>query len=417
MSEKLIQIKELGSSGDGIFEENGKNHYVPFTLEGEKAVVGKTQNKKKPNHYEIIEIKEKSKDRVEAFCQYFGECGGCSVQHLKIEKYKEWKTDILKTALEQNHLNSFELKPIEIVEYGMRRRVSISYENYKGHIELGFCKKSSRRIVEIDNCPLLNNKLNEILPALRILLEKVTTPRDGGHLMITDSATGLDISFCPKRKPDLHPEILEIFAQFAHDNNIAQITRAGKENIITIIDPEIKFADSYVKFPSNAFLQPSQKGEEIMLNIAFKAIEEADFKSPKILDLCCGLGTFSLPLTKYGKVTAADVFGPSIRNLKELNHKNLEVVEKDLFRDPYLSGELNSFNIIVIDPPRCGAIEQIEEIAKSNSKLVIYISCHPGSFARDAKILVDSGYKLKEVTPVDQFFATSHLEVAAIFTK
>jgi 23S rRNA (uracil1939-C5)-methyltransferase len=417
MTEKLVEIKELGSSGDGIFVENEQNHYVPFSLQGEKIIVKPSENKRKPNHYDIVEIKEKSESRIDAFCKYFGECGGCNTQHIERKEYTEWKVNILRVALKQNHLKDYKLKPMEIVEPGTRRRISISYENYKGHVELGFNMKSSRMIVEIDSCPLLNDGLNKILPELKTLLEKVTTPRDGGHLMVTYCDTGLDISFCPKRKPKFSPETLEIFAEFAHANNISQITRAGKETIITRQDPEIKFGDSYVKFPSNAFLQPSKKGEEIMMNIVRKVIESVEIKKPKTLDLCCGLGTFSLPLTQYGKVTAADVFGPSIRNLKELNNVNLEVIEKDLFRDPYLEKELNEFDLIVINPPRCGAVEQIEQIAKSKASKIVYISCHPGSFARDARILVDAGFTLKEVTPVDQFFATSHLEVAAVLTR
>ena len=416
--QRIIKVESLASGGEGVFTEEGKKYYIPYALEGEIVKACASQNKKKKDHLELLEVVEASEDRIEAFCKYFTSCGGCSVQHLKKEKYISWKESLLKNALSHNGFNDVNIKDLAIVEKGHRRRISISYENFKDNIKLGFYQKSSNRIVDIDICPLLNKELNNILAPLKELLKEITTPRDSGHFVVTSTDSGLDISFCPRKKIPLDPPLLEKFSIFAAKHNIAQITRAGKELILLNRHPEVKFLDSFVEFPSNAFLQPSKKGEQLMLEEVNRIVAGIESKKElEIGDLCCGLGTFSIPLTIYGKVTAFDVYGPSIKSLKKLEYKNLSVEERDLYRSPLQKEELERFDVVIMDPPRSGAESQSIEIANSSLKNLIYISCHTGTFARDAKILREGGFSLEEVLPIDQFPASSHLEVIGVFRK
>jgi len=416
MLEKLeLEIDSLGAGGDGVAKSEDKSYYVPFTLPGEKIVAETTDNRRKPNHLNLLEVKQESEDRVTPFCKNFGECGGCAVQHLEISKYKAWKSSILTNALKQQQID-VDLRPLKMVEHKARRRISISYENYKGNIEFGFYRKHSKRIIDIENCPLLTDKLNKLLPALKELLIEITEPRQSGHFLVTDTDLGIDLTFCPRRKVPLEP-LNAAFIKFAEQNDIARITRAGKELIIERHKPQIKFGSEYVEFPAGAFLQPSKSGEELLLDESIDFIKKHADRTKKIADLCCGLGTFSIPLTGLGHVTAIDVFGPSVSALKKTSHKGLEVIEQNLFTAPLIAKELEGFDVVVMDPPRCGAIEQVTELSKSTVKTIIYVSCDPGTFARDAKILLDGGYMLKEATPVDQFPYTDHLEVVGCFSR
>ena len=409
-----LKIEDLGASADGVAIVDDKKYYVPFSLAGEEVLVEKTNNRKKPNHYKLIDLQKKAKNRIEPFCDKFAKCGGCSIQHLEVDSYKAWKSNILAVALKYQNIDT-SLNPLKIVEQGSRRRISISYENFKGNIEFGFYEKFSRRIVDIENCPLLIKDLNDLLIPIRELLKEITTPRDSGHFMISKTDIGIDLAFCPRKKPDLST-VSQYFVEFANKHDIARITRAGKELIIERYKPQVQFAKTYIDFPSGAFLQPSKAGELLLLAEIIGKIKKHNLKTKKILDLCCGLGTFSLPLSEYGFVKAIDVFGASITSLKSHSNIGLEVEERNLFTNPLVKHEIDGFDLAVINPPRCGADQQVTNLAASKISNVIYISCDVKTFAHDAKIMLNNGYQLLEVTPVDQFPYTNHLEVVGHFS-
>ena len=409
-----LKIDNLGASADGIAYHNQKKYFIAYALPNELVSAEFTTNKKKPHHLKLLEVKEATPDRIEAFCPKFTKCGGCAIQHLNSTAYKVWKSNILAQAL-KNQAIAVKLNEIKMVGLGKRTRISISYENFKGKVEFGFFQKFSKYITDIDFCPLLVAELNDLLLPLRELLVQITRPRDSGHFMITKTATGIDLAFCPRKKDNLEL-INQFLIDFAHKYNIARITRAGKELIIERIKPQVTFAGQHVDFPSGAFLQPSLEGAGMLLAEIIKIITNYKLKPKKILDLCCGLGTFSLPLTKYAFVKAIDVHGPSINALKKHEDKALAVEERNLFTNPLVKDEILAFDLVIINPPRCGAEKQIKNIAESHIKNLIYISCDITSFANAAKILLEHGYKLLETTPIDQFPYTNHLEVVGYFS-
>jgi 23S rRNA (uracil1939-C5)-methyltransferase len=373
-------------------------------------------NHKPKDHLELIEIIDQSKDRVDPICEYYKTCGGCAIQHLKEEKYKEWKLSSLTRSLQHRGFNPEKLNihNLIIIPPHTRRRVSLSYENFKGNVKLGFFQKLSKRIVDVNHCPLLNEKLNEILPPLKKLLIKITKPRDHGHILLTDTTNGIDMYFAPHKKMNWQSMTAE-FANFAKENNVIKITRAGKEIIYLEKEPIVNFEGIDLEFPSGGFLQPSLEGENALRKIMEEEIKSKGYQN--FADLFCGMGTFSFTLAKYGETKAFELDKPSIDKLNRKVNVRVTGEARNLFTKPLKPNELAYYDCIVLDPPRAGAKEQTEELAKSNVEKIIYISCDPGTFTRDAKILSDGGYKIKSITPIDQFIYTPHIETVGVFEK
>jgi 23S rRNA (uracil1939-C5)-methyltransferase len=405
----------IGSGGDAVAELNNNKIYIPYALAQEKVKVIKRVNKKQTSTYDLIEILEPSPDRIEAFCNKFTECGGCVIQNLHESKYKKWKESLISDPLTKQNID-FICNPLQIVKKKSRRRISISYKNFKGRIELGFYQKNSKIIVDIDNCPLLTDRLNNLLQPLKELLSEITSYGQSGHFLVTDTENAIDIAFCPARKIDLDP-LFEKFSNFAHKYNIARITRAGKELIILRYNPMVNFAGRDVSFPPAAFLQPSKEGEVLLQQILLNYLNKYGDKVKKVADLFCGLGTFTLILAENYHILASDVFSPSLLELQKIGNNSIDIIERNLIDNPLTKEELINLDLVIIDPPRSGAKMQVIEICKANIELVIYISCNLSSFFRDIEILIQNNYKLLELTPIDQFPYTNHLEVSAIFKK
>lgn len=410
-----VETTNLGSGGDAVAYLDEKKIYVPFALHNEKVKIKKIINKRHNENYELIEVLKASPDRIKPFCSKFSECGGCSVQHLEVEKYKKWKESIILESL-KNSKSDCKFNSLQTVNKGSRRRISISYKNFKGRIELGFYKKNSKFIADIDHCPLLTKKLNFLLKPLRELLKNITDIGQSGHFFITDTENGIDMAFCPARKVNLD-SLFEIFSNFADKYDIARITRAGKETIISRYNPFVKFLDYKITFPPAAFLQPSKEGEILLQNTVEEFISKYASKAKRFADLFCGLGTFTLMLAKNSQVLASDVFSPSLNELKNIANNSIKIIERNLIDNPLTENELKNIDLLILDPPRSGAKMQIHEIVKTNIEYVIYISCNPASFFRDLEILEKNNYNLLELSPIDQFPYTNHLELVTIFKK
>lgn len=416
-----VVIESLGSNGDGVITLNEDKVFIPYVLPGEKVIIKPGFIKR--NRVISEEVSQKSEDRVEPFCENYFSCGGCIIQHLKYEKYIQFKKNIVTNSLKQHGIDGFLLEDIITFDKGIRQRVSFSYENYKDKLKLGFNKIYSNYIVDIDECPLLLSNINNVIKPLRNLLGSLTMHRDFGHIIATNTKSGLDIAIhFHKQKKELGISERQLIAEFADKNKIARITRGGKELFVEMIKPIVDFSGVDVDFPSGAFLQASKESEKAMIDIILTEIKNkfGNENKLKMADLFSGLGTFSIPLSNLGFVYAYDSAGPAIENLEIAAKKNnlkITAVKEDLFRAPVLNKELAKLDAIILDPPRAGARDQADEIAKTDVSFVGYISCNPGTFARDAKVLIDGGYKLEKVYPVDQFSYTSHIEVVGIFTK
>lgn len=395
---QTLTIERLGHRGEGIATRDGKPVFVGLTLEGE-TVTAEIEG----NRGRLVDIVRPSPQRRAAPCPHYGACGGCQLQHLDIEAYRQFKRGLVADALARADISAEIAEPI--IAHGTGRRRATLHATRSA---AGFMALRSHDIHDLDACPILVPALTRA-PEIARAIAAVTGPCDAAF---TASDMGLDVSIRAKgAKPNA--KLSEIARQF----DLARLSLNG-EPLILQRPPTVTMGQSSVALPVSSFLQATAEAEEVLASLVVGAIGSAK----QVADLFCGVGPFALRIAAKAPVFAADSDAPAIaaldaarRNTKGL--KPITAERRDLFREPLSVFELNRFNAVVLDPPRAGAQAQARELAKSKVKTIAYVSCDPQSFARDAAILVAGGYKIGTVTPVDQFAYSSHVEVFAVFHR
>ncbi|QEX18628.1 23S rRNA methyltransferase [Hypericibacter terrae] len=416
-----IAIERIGGQGDGIGHFEGRPVYVPATVPGDRLSVRLAAAKGDGLAGEAIELLESGPARVEPPCPYFGRCGGCALQQLRDDAYAEWKGQLLADALVRRGLKDVELRPLLRVAPGLRRRARFALGTRGKGLALGFNMRDSHAIADIEHCLLLVPALDRLIAPLRSGLEELLAP--GGHaaLEATATETGIDLLIEQTGAPPSAAIRVRLGA-LAEELDLARVSwgRPGEapEPIAMRRAPSESFGGVAVALPPGAFLQPSREGEALLLAEARAALKGAK----QIADLFAGCGSFSLPLSQGARIhavegdkAATEALQAAVRRAN-IAHR-LTVERRDLDRAPLQPIELKRFDALLFDPPRNGAKAQAECLAKSDLPLVVAVSCSVASFARDAQILVNGGYRLDWARPVDQFPWSAHLEIVARFSR
>ena len=345
-------------------------------------------------------------------CHHFPQCGGCQLQHLDDESYAAFLTDRIAGALAAHGL-SVPIRPPALSPPRTRRRAALQAEAKGGGLTLGFSEGASHTIVDVRECWILTPAVFAVIAPLRKLLARVLKGRARIHL--TELDQGVDVLIEGKIVDAL--AAAEAITAFCRANRIARLAIDDGIGPETRWEPEgatITLGGVAVPFPAGSFLQATRAGEAALV----AAVREAIGAATVTADLFAGLGTFALSLP--GKVYAAEAGRDVVLALQAGAAGARRAVfaeHRDLFRRPLTSAECDRFQAIVLDPPRAGAKEQITQIASSKVPIVAYVSCNPSSFARDAEILWKAGYALDWVQPVGQFRWSTHVELAARFSR
>jgi 23S rRNA (uracil1939-C5)-methyltransferase len=412
MTEQL-KIARIGHRGDGIADTNTGPVYVSYALPGETVTVYSVGGH--PDRRHLLSVDHASHERVTPVCKHFGICGGCATQHWSIAEYLLWKRNLVVEALEHAGL----IAPVEpiIDAHGTgRRRAVLHARRGKGDIlEVGFAAQRSHQIVGIDTCPILAPGLGGAVLAswaIAEILKPTNKPLDI-HVTATDSGLDVDV----RGSGPLSTKLTAAMARLAEQHRLARITRHG-ELVLQREQPMLKIGRASVPLPPGAFLQATAEGEATLAQLVTEHIGNAK----RVADLFCGIGTFALRLAEKARVMAADSEAIAIQALaramaKTPGLKPIEATARDLFRRPIMATELKAFDAVVFDPPRQGAEAVARELALSKVPLVVAVSCDATTFARDARILIDGGFKLAGVTPIDQFRYSHHVELVAKFTR
>jgi len=412
-TERLV-IDHVGHHGDGVAMSGGSKIYVPYTLGGETVDVAPVPGHH-PDRRRLITVEAASPARITPFCPHFGVCGGCAIQHWDAEPYQAWKRELVVTTLAQGGIDC-EVAPL-VDAHGLGRRRITLHARMGTHdvLKVGFAAANSHDIVPIDRCPILDPHLDGAIEAAWAIAEPLISMGKPLDIQITATNSGLDVDV--RGSGPLSTAMIGRLSRVAEQHRLARLTRHG-ELVLMRSPPVVSIGTTQVALPPGSFLQATVEGEERLAALASAHCKRGKY----IADLFCGVGPFALRLAAKSRIAAFDSDAGAVAALQKAatstsGLKPVKAEARDLFRRPLMPQELRDYDTVVFDPPRQGAQAQATQLAASKIPVVVAISCNVTTFARDAKILIDGGYKIEGVTPVDQFRHTPHVELVAKFRR
>ena len=414
-------IDKLDKSGVGIsLMQNENVCLVPYTLPGERVKANIINKFKSKMYCSNLEILENSSERSNNTCEHFTKCGGCLLQHWQYENYKQWKFNLIRQPLLKLTPDIKTLDMISTENYS-RRRAKFFLRQDNNSCKLGFKKYKSETLININNCIIIDPEIMAFMSELKNAFNKIFLTNEILIFHVNKLDYGLDILIQTNKSLRIN-DLINIFKNFKSKiiSIYYQQNNQNPELILFYNKNKLSFGKDnvYGLIPPAGFFQATKLAEnELIKNI----LNEIQNKNEYVLDLYSGSGTFTLPLLKNGyNVYAIDNNKSSIESLikssKEQNlFNNFKYNISNLTKEKIETHFFQNFDMVILDPPRAGAIIQVTSLGKSKVKKIIYISCNIQTFLRDSKILLSYGYKIKYILPIDQFLYTSHLEIFSVF--
>lgn len=404
-----LTVERVGARGDGIAP--GPT-YVPLTLPGERVQVRIEEDRAS-----LETVLSPSPDRVEPACPHFGTCGGCALQHWARPPYLAWKRELVVEALARAGVEAPVAAALDAIGEGRRRATFHGVKAKAVGFAFGFARRGGHAVFDLASCPVLSPRLQASVAVLRRLAERLL-PRAGRvDIHVCETETGLDVDARGGTAKDADAALRTDLAALAEEGDWARLSWR-EETVAGRRPPQVSFGKTLVSPPPSGFLQATRAGEAALADIVLRTVTGAKLA----LDLYCGAGAFALRIAERIAVHAVDGHKPSVNALKlaaakAQGLKPVTTLARDLARSPMAAKELARFDAAVLDPPRAGAASQVRELGKSRVPVIAYVSCNPATFARDAKTLIDAGFTLENVTPVDQFLWSPHVELVGEFHR
>jgi len=408
MVERLV-IDHVGHRGDGVSLSTGEALFVPYTLPGETVEAALVPGH--PDRRRLLVLETASPERIPPFCPHFGICGGCAIQHWQVAPYQAWKRNLVVDTLAGAKLDCEVAELIDAHGAGRRRATFHARMGTHEILKVGFSAANSHEIVPIDHCPILDPGLKGALEAAWALSEALKPTGKPLDIQVTATSNGLDVDI--RGSGPLPSSRVTALSRLAEQHGLARLTRHG-ELVLMRKPPVIAIGAAQVTLPPGSFLQATVAGEATLA----KLVQERIGRAKRIADLFCGVGPFALRLASVAQIAAFDSDAGAVSALQKAASatsglKPVKAEARDLFRRPLMPQELREIDAVVFDPPRQGAQAQAQQLAASKVAVVIAVSCNVATFARDIKLLIDGGYKLETVVPVDQFRHSPHVELVA----
>ena len=411
-----VEVTAIGAKGDGIAQGPDGPIYLPYTVPGDRLSVRFGAS----GQPETLERLDDGPDRRAPSCRHFGACGGCALQHLESAAYTGWKRDLVAQALARRGLDA-PVAPAITADAGSRRRVRLSVRVTDKAAIVGFRERRSHRTVDVVDCPVAVPQIVDIIGPLRDVATDIVPRRTNAEFVVTAAETGLDVLVQASSEPVL--QVREHLVRFAEAHDLARVSwmtpRAEAEPIAARRPVRVRFGPVVATLPPVSFLQPTAAGETALGGEVSRALQGAS----RVADLFSGCGALGLPLAATGAALhAVDSDDAAVAALAQAARasgfgERVTTEARHLGRRPLSGEELSRFDAIVLDPPRAGALEQSTVLAESEVPVVAYASCNPATFARDARVLVDGGYRLDRVTPIDQFLWSPQVELIGVFLR
>ncbi|MEQ8405632.1 MAG: class I SAM-dependent RNA methyltransferase [Oceanicaulis sp.] len=406
-----LTARALGARGDAVFQGPV---YAPGVLPGETARL-----EIRGERGRVLDRLDAAAERVEPFCPIADRCGGCSLQHFEESAYRAWKRGLAEEALSRAGLG---LPLGELIDaHGQgRRRVTFHAMKIGAKFIFGFNERAGDRIADARDCPVSTPAIRKAVPALRDIAEAAALKKGRIDIAVADLQPGLDVSIGGVKEVTL--ALRELIARHASTHQWARVAVSG-EPVIEIEAPVVRFGAVKVTPPPGGFLQATEAGEAALAAVVMEAAARIEGGPKQVIDLYAGSGAFALRLAARFKVLALEGEDAPLAALRRAaDHtpglKPVDARVRDLALEPLSVKELSGADLVVLDPPRAGAKTQMERLSDSQVPVVCSISCNPATFARDAAILIEGGYRLAApIALVDQFKWTGHLEMAAVFER
>jgi 23S rRNA (uracil1939-C5)-methyltransferase len=411
VAETLV-IDHVGHRGDGVGFSGGESLFVPYTLGGETVEAERLAGH--PDRRQLSRVVHASAERIAPFCRYFGACGGCAIQHWEPQAYRAWKRAIVVDTLAGAGIECEVDGLVDAHGVGRRRITVHARRGGDGVLRTGFAAANSHAIVAIDDCPILDPALRGALDAARALAAALAPADKPLDIQVTAAGNGLDVDV--RGSGPLTTKMIATLSGIAQAHGLARLTRHG-ELVLMQTQPVIAIGTARVNLPPGSFLQATAAGEAALAALVADHCKRARH----IADLFCGVGPFALRLAARARISAFDSDAGAVTALQKAatsasGLKPIKAEARDLFRRPLVPQELRDYDAVVFDPPRQGAQAQVRQLVAGKIPVVIAVSCNVATFARDARTLIDGGYKIENVTPIDQFRHTPHVELVARFT-
>jgi 23S rRNA (uracil1939-C5)-methyltransferase len=394
VSEPIVRI---AARGDGV---TAGGRHIPFAVPGDMVLDDGTLVHG-PGHQQPP-------------CRHFPTCGGCQLQHLTDEAYADYCISRVSGALTQHGLAT-EIRAPHLSPPRARRRASLRVSKAGGRVLIGFNEAGSNRVVDMMECHILHPRLFDVINPLRRLMSRLLPAKRTGEVHLALADQGVDLMLKGVDVSTL--DAIEALTAFCEANGLARLSIDEGYGAQPRYEPQpvtATLGGIAVPLPVGAFLQATEDGEGALV----AAVRDATAGASHIADLFAGIGTFALSLDR--QITAAEAGREAILALKSAANRSgrpIAAEHRDLYRRPYDVKELALFDAVILDPPRAGAQEQVRELAASVVPRIAYVSCNPATFARDAEILASGGYRLEWVRPVGQFRWSTHVELAAAFSR
>ncbi len=427
MAEHLFgscKIDQLTTEGVGKGTSTHGDIYVPFVLPGETVEYERfmkhpNSKREKPKFF-LKEISHPNNSRKTPVCKHFTQCGGCLLQHLNDAHYSDFKRSLVSTPFIKHQLDTNCIEPVKVLPAGERRRANFEAVKKKEQVFLGFHRWRSHQVIDLSECHTVHPSIEATFKPLREIFWAAMHEYQKATVYLTLTTVGLDVSIDIHRN-ELLPNGHELLENYARSSGLARLMLRENRKRITLYkkeQPYVVFDNVKVPVEPSSFLQASDRADEVLTKLVMDALPPKPYK---IADLFCGRGTFTFPLSRSAPVDGYECDKQALNVLQEVSDKELRSIQtfkRNLFDSPLTVQELSAYDVVMIDPPRAGALAQIKELSKAtNISTIIYVSCGPESFARDGKILTDAGYTLEKVTPVDQFTWAPHLELVGVFKR
>jgi 23S rRNA (uracil1939-C5)-methyltransferase len=407
-----LTIAMLGQRGEGVAQGPAGRVFTPYAAPGD-IISASVEGERG----QIAEILTPGPDRIAPFCPWFATCGGCAIQHIAPVAYAEWKRGLVVAALA--HAGVAAQVGALVDAHGAGRRRATFHARMEGTgpgatAHVGFMRARAHAIVEIGFCPILAPEMAGALPAARALAQSLAGRGKPLDILVTATREGLDIDLRGAGRLD-DAERQRLIATAA-SLDLARLSNHG-ETLIARRTPSLVMGEAVLRPSPGAFLQATQAGEETLARQVIAAVGEGK----RVADLFAGVGTFALRLAGGREIFAVESDSAALAALERASHaptlRAVKTDQRDLFRRPLAGDELRRFDAVVFDPPRVGAQAQAQALAASPVPTLVAVSCAAQTFARDAKILVEGGYRLESVTPIDQFRHSPHVEIVGVFRR